>query len=71
MREPVVEVRGTVITRLRDNFFRVAVTDNDTVIARVSGRMMFNKIAVAAGDAVVVEMTPYDLTKGRIIWRLS
>jgi translation initiation factor IF-1 len=69
MRESTIQVRGRVIARLRDTFFRVAVSDQDTIIARISGKMQNANIKVIAGDDVIVEMTPYDLTRGRIVYR--
>jgi translation initiation factor IF-1 len=73
MREPTVTVRGKVIARLRDTFFRVALNDDDdeTVIARLSGKMTFARVSVVPGDAVLVELTPYDLGRGRIVYRLE
>jgi translation initiation factor IF-1 len=54
MREPTTTVRGKVVSRLRDTFFKVAVADNDTVIARLSGKMTSNRIEVRSGDDVIV-----------------
>jgi translation initiation factor IF-1 len=72
MREPTVQVRGRVLSRLRDTFFRVAVSDTgDTAICRPSGKMLFANIKVAAGDEVIVELTPYDISRGRIVYRLG
>jgi translation initiation factor IF-1 len=69
-REPTVQVEGKVLARLRDTFFRVAVSDQgDTIVAKISGKMQYANIKVTPGDDVLVEMTPYDLTKGRIVYR--
>jgi translation initiation factor IF-1 len=70
-REPTIKVEGKVLQRLRDTFFKVAVSDTDTVIARLSGKMEFAAIKVVPGDDVLVELTPYDPTRGRIVFRLG
>jgi translation initiation factor IF-1 len=70
MREPTVQVQGKVLARLRDTAFRVVLNDDgDTVIAKLSGKMTFARVSVVPGDVVMVELTPYDLSKGRIVYR--
>lgn len=68
-KEDLIEFNGTVIELLPNAMFRVKLENDHIVLAHTSGRMRKNRIRVLAGDKVVVEMTPYDLTKGRIIFR--
>ncbi|WP_010300566.1 translation initiation factor IF-1 [Candidatus Odyssella thessalonicensis] len=68
-KEDLIEFNGTVIELLPNAMFRVKLENEHIVLAHTSGRMRKNRIRVLAGDKVVVEMTPYDLTKGRIIFR--
>ncbi|OGH77034.1 MAG: translation initiation factor IF-1 [Candidatus Magasanikbacteria bacterium RIFCSPHIGHO2_02_FULL_48_18] len=65
----VVEVRGTIEELLPGATFRVELENGHHVIAHLSGRMRMNRIRLSIGDDVKVEMTPYDLTKGRITYR--
>lgn len=65
----VLEVRGTVQELLPGATFRVQLENSHRVIAHLSGRMRRNRIQLGIGDEVKVEMTPYDLTKGRITYR--
>ena len=70
MKEDLVEVAGLVIDKQRDANFKVQVHNTDhIVLAQISGRMRRNRIRILIGDRVDVEMSPYDLTKGRIIYR--
>ena len=70
-KEDVLEVAGT-ISELRPNaMFRVKLANEHEVLAHTSGKMRKNRIRVLAGDRVNVEMTPYDLTKGRITFRFK
>lgn len=62
-------VRGTVTEVLPNALSRVELETGHTVLAKVAGKMRLHKIRILAGDAVNVELTPYDLTKGRIIYR--
>ncbi len=66
--EPL-EVEGTVTEALANTRFRVQLESGHTVIAHVAGRMRKNFIRIVPGDKVKVELTPYDLTKGRITYR--
>lgn len=68
-KEDHIEMAGTVIDTLPNTMFRVELENGHTVIAHISGRMRKNYIRILTGDKVKVELTPYDLTKGRIIFR--
>lgn len=69
-KEDVIELDGEVIDTLPNTTFRVRLTESGHVVmAHISGKMRKNYIRILTGDAVTVEMTPYDLTKGRIIYR--
>ena len=65
----VVEVRGTIDELLPGAMFRVQLENDHVVLAHLSGKMRMNKIRLGVGDEVKVEITPYDLTKGRITFR--
>lgn len=65
----VVEIRGTIEELLPGATFRVKLESGHEVIAHLSGKMRMNRIRLGVGDEVKVEMTPYDLTKGRITYR--
>ena len=65
----VIEVEGKVIDILPRNEYRVELENKHTVIAHVSGKIRMNKIRILTGDTVVVELSPYDLTRGRITYR--
>jgi translation initiation factor IF-1 len=68
-KEDLIEFNGTIIELLPNATFRVELENGHMVLAHTSGRMRKNRIRVLAGDKVTVEMTPYDLTKGRITFR--
>jgi translation initiation factor IF-1 len=68
-KEDLIEFNGVVVELLPNAMFRVKLENDHIVLAHTSGRMRKNRIRVLAGDKVTVEMTPYDLTKGRIIFR--
>jgi len=68
-KEDAIEVMATVIEPLPNAMFRVELENKHKVLAHVSGKMRKNYIRILTGDQVTVEMTPYDLTKGRIIYR--
>ncbi|MBX3457585.1 MAG: translation initiation factor IF-1 [Candidatus Paracaedibacteraceae bacterium] len=68
-KEDLIEFNGTVTELLPNAMFRVKLENDHVILAHTSGRMRKNRIRVLVGDKVVVEMTPYDLTKGRIIFR--
>lgn len=68
-KEELLEFEGVVDELLPNAMFRVTLDNGHQVLAHTSGRMRKNRIRVLAGDRVTVEMTPYDLTKGRITFR--
>lgn len=68
-KEDLIEFSGTVVEVLPNAMFRVKLENEHVILAHTSGRMRKNRIRVLAGDTVTVEMTPYDLTKGRIMFR--
>ena len=68
-KEDVIEFEGIVVELLPDTRFRVKLDNGHETLAYASGRMKKNRIRMLAGDRVTVEMTPYDLTKGRITFR--
>lgn len=65
-----IEIQGEVLELLPATTFRVLLENGHEVLAHLSGRMRMNKIRLLPGDKVKVEMSPYDLTKGRIVYRL-
>ena len=69
VKEEKIEVEGEVVEALPSTMFRVQIEEGHAVLATISGKMRKNYIRILTGDAVTVEMTPYDLTKGRIIYR--
>jgi translation initiation factor IF-1 len=68
-KEDVIEFEGEVVDTLPNTTFRVKLENGHVVMAHISGRMRKNYIRILTGDKVKVEMTPYDLTKGRITFR--
>ena len=68
-KEELLEFSGTVTEKLPDTMFRVKLENDHEIIARPAGKMRKYRIRVLVGDKVDVEMTPYDLTKGRITFR--
>lgn len=68
-KEDAIEMEGVVIDSLPNTMFRVKLENGHIVIAHISGRMRKNYIRILTGDYVKVEITPYDLTKGRITFR--
>ncbi len=69
VKEALLELEGTVLELLPDARFRVQLDDGHVTLAYTSGRMKKNRIRILAGDRVTVEMTPYDLSTGRINFR--
>lgn len=65
----VVEVEGTVIEKLPNATFQVELANGHRVLAVISGKLRMNFIKIVPGDKVTLELSPYDLTKGRITWR--
>jgi len=70
-KEELLEFPGTVSELLPNATFRVKLDNEHEIIAHTAGKMRKNRIRVLAGDKVLVEMTPYDLTKGRITYRFK
>ena len=68
-KEDLIELPGVVVELLPNAMFRVKLENDHIILAHTSGRMRKNRINVLAGDRVMLEMTPYDLTKGRITFR--
>lgn len=68
-KEESIEMQGTVVDTLPNTMFRVELENGHVITAHISGRMRKNYIRILTGDKVTVELTPYDLTKGRIIFR--
>ena len=70
-KEEGIQVEGTVIEPLPNAMFRVELENGHKVLAHISGKMRKNFIRISVGDLVQIEMSPYDLTKARIVWRLK
>lgn len=68
-REDAIEVEGIVIETLPNAMFRVQIEKNHKILAHISGKMRMHFIKILPGDKVTVELSPYDLTRGRIIYR--
>ena len=68
-KEDVIEVEGTVIEALPNTNFKVELENGYVVLAHISGKLRMNYIKILPGYKVKVELSPYDLTKGRITWR--
>jgi len=68
-KEDQIELEGTVLDTLPNTMFRVELENGHVVIAHISGKMRKNYIRILKGDKVTVQLTPYDLTKGRITFR--
>jgi translation initiation factor IF-1 len=70
-KEESIEMQGVVIDTLPNTTFRVKLENDHVITAHISGRMRKNYIRILTGDSVTVELTPYDLSRGRIIFRDS
>ncbi|MCD8095083.1 MAG: translation initiation factor IF-1 [Ruminococcus sp.] len=68
-KEDVIELEGIVTEALPNASFRVELANGHKILAQISGKLRMNYIRIVPGDKVTVEMSPYDLTKGRITWR--
>ena len=68
-KEDVIELEGVVTEALPNATFRVELANGQKILANISGKLRMNYIRIVPGDKVTVEMSPYDLTKGRITWR--
>jgi translation initiation factor IF-1 len=68
-KEDLIEVEGIVLEALPNANFRVELPNKHVILAHVSGKLRMNYIRIVPGDKVKIEMSPYDLTRGRITWR--
>jgi len=68
-KEEIIEVEGTVLEALPNAMFQVEIDNGHVILAHVSGKLRMNFIRILPGDKVTVELSPYDLTRGRITWR--
>lgn len=68
-KQDVIEVEGTVVDALPNAHFKVELPNGHQLLAHISGKLRMNYIRILPGDKVTVEISPYDLTKGRITWR--
>ncbi len=68
-KEEAIQVEGVVLELLPNAMFRVRLDNGHTVLAHISGKMRMHFIKILAGDKVTIELSPYDLTRGRIIYR--
>ena len=68
-KEDVIEVEGVVVDALPNTQFKVELENGHIVLAHISGKLRMNYIRILPGDKVTVELSPYDLTRGRITWR--
>lgn len=65
----VIEIEGVVVEKLPNAMFKVELENGHIVLAHISGKLRMNFIKILPGDKVTFEMSPYDLSKGRIVWR--
>lgn len=68
-KDNVIETEGTIVEKLPNAMFQVELENGHRILATISGKLRMNFIRIIPGDKVKVEMSPYDLTKGRITWR--
>ena len=68
-KQDMIEIEGTVVESLPNATFQVELENGHRLLAHISGKLRMNYIKIHPGDKVTVEMSPYDLTKGRITWR--
>lgn len=68
-KDDMIEVEGTVLESLPNTTFRVDIGSGHVILAHISGKLRMNFIRILPGDKVTVQMSPYDLTRGRITWR--
>lgn len=68
-KEDVIEVKGTVVEALPNTNFKVELENGHQVLAHISGKLRMNYIKILPGDKVKLELSPYDLNRGRITWR--
>lgn len=65
----MIEVSGTIVEKLPNATFLVELENGHRILAHISGKLRMNFIRIIPGDKVLLEMSPYDMTKGRIVWR--
>ena len=65
----VIEIEGVVVEKLPNAMFKVELENGHIVLAHINGKLRMNFIKILPGDKVTLEMSPYDLSKGRIVWR--
>jgi len=70
-KDDVIELEGTVIEPLPNAMFRVQLANGHKILAHVSGKIRMNFIRILPGDRVTIELSPYDLTRGRIVYRFK
>ena len=70
-KEDAIEVQGTIIETLPNAMFRVELENGHKILAHISGKMRMHYIKILPGDKVTVELSPYDLTRGRITYRFA
>ncbi|MBR5451610.1 MAG: translation initiation factor IF-1 [Clostridia bacterium] len=68
-KEDIIELEGVVLEAMPNAMFKVEIQGGHQILAHISGKLRMNYIRILPGDKVTVEMSPYDLTKGRITWR--
>ena len=68
-KDDMIEVEGTVVESLPNTTFRVDIGNGHIILAHIAGKLRMNFIRILPGDKVTVQMSPYDLTRGRITWR--
>ena len=68
-KEDMIELEGTVVEAMPNAMFKVEIQSGHIILAHISGKLRMNFIRILPGDKVTVEMSPYDLSKGRITWR--
>lgn len=68
-KDDVIEMEGVVLEALPNTMFQVDIGNGHTILAHISGKLRMNFIRILPGDKVTVQMSPYDLTRGRITWR--
>ena len=68
-KDDVIELEGTVVESLPNTTFRVDIGNGHIILAHISGKLRMNYIKILPGDKVTVQMSPYDVTRGRIVWR--
>ena len=70
-KQDMIELEGVVVEAMPNAMFKVEIQGGHTILAHISGKLRMNFIRILPGDKVTVEMSPYDLSKGRITWRMK